>query len=115
MTERLDVHAPHDGVRVIAITGEITSESENLLMDAYERASADGVTAIILDLSALGYMNSGGIGLLVMLLVRAQRQGQRVLGYGLSEHYRHIFELTRLDEAIAIHHDKQTALAAALP
>ncbi len=45
-------------------------------------------------------MNSGGIGLLVMLLVRAQRNRQRVLAYGLSEHYRQIFELTRLDEAV---------------
>ena len=33
-------------------------------------------------------MNSGGIGLLVTLLVRAQRQRQRVLAFGLSDHYR---------------------------
>ena len=58
-------------------------------------------------------MNSGGIGLLVMLLVRAQRQGQRVLAFGLSEHYRQIFELTRLDEAIGIHGTRAEALAAA--
>ena len=45
-------------------------------------------------------MNSGGIGLLVTLLVRAQRQHQQVLAYGLSDHYRQIFELTRLDEAV---------------
>ncbi len=58
-------------------------------------------------------MNSGGIGLLVTLLVRAQRQRQRVLAYGLSEHYRQIFELTRLDEAIGIHDTEDEALAAA--
>lgn len=59
------------------------------------------------------YMNSGGIGLLVTLLVRAQRQRQRVLAYGLSDHYRQIFELTRLDEAVGIHDTEQDALAAA--
>ena len=58
-------------------------------------------------------MNSGGIGLLVTLLVRAQRQRQRVLAYGLSDHYRQIFELTRLDEAIGIHDSEDEALAAA--
>ena len=48
-------------------------------------------------------MNSGGIGLLVTLLVRAQRGGVRLLASGLSEHYREILSLTRLDEAIEIH------------
>lgn len=82
-------------------------------MDAHDRACVDGVTAIILDFTGLQYMNSGGIGLLVMLLVRAQRVGQQVQAFGLSEHYRQIFELTRLDEAIAIHASQAEALAAA--
>jgi anti-sigma B factor antagonist len=45
--------------------------------------------------------------------VRANRNHQRMLAYGLSEHYRQIFELTRLDEAIAIHETEDAALAAA--
>ena len=57
----------------------------------------------MLNFTGLDYMNSGGIGLLVTLLVRAQRQRQRVLAFGLSDHYRQIFELTRLDEAVGIH------------
>ena len=51
-------------------------------------------------------MNSGGIGLLVTLLVRAQRGGVRLLATGLSDHYRQILALTRLDEAIEIHDDE---------
>ena len=69
--------------------------------------------AIVLDFRGLDYMNSGGIGLLVTLLVRVQRQGQRLLAFGLTEHYRQIFELTRLDEAIGIHDTEAAALTAA--
>jgi anti-sigma B factor antagonist len=98
--------------RAIDIEGDITAQSEEVLMDAYVRASGDGVTAIILDFTALDYMNSGGIGLLVTLLVRAQRQHQQVLAHGLSDHYRQIFELTRLDEAVAIRDSEAEALAA---
>ena len=58
-------------------------------------------------------MNSSGIGLLVTLLVRANRMHQQLLACGLSEHYRQIFDLTRLDEAIAIHEDEAAAIAAA--
>ena len=58
-------------------------------------------------------MNSSGIGLLVTLLIRVNRQKQRLLTYGLSEHYQHIFELTRLNEAIGMYDSEDAALAAA--
>jgi len=108
-----EVREPSGPVRVIDIQGDITAASEDVLMEAYARASDDGVHAIVLGFTGLDYMNSGGIGLLVTLLVRAQRQHQRVLAYGLSEHYRQIFELTRLDEAMSIHDSEDEALAAA--
>jgi anti-sigma B factor antagonist len=108
-----DVREVSEATRVIVITGDITAQSEDVLMDAYARANGDGVRAVVLDFSALDYMNSGGIGLLVTVLVRAQRQHQRVLAYGLSDHYRQIFELTRLDEAVGIHDSEDEALAAA--
>ena len=98
---------------VIDIAGDITAQSEEVLRDAYARANQPGVRAVVLNFSGLDYMNSGGIGLLVMLLVRAQRQHQRVVAFGLSDHYRQIFELTRLDEAIEIHDDEMAAVAAA--
>jgi anti-sigma B factor antagonist len=97
----------------IAIQGDITSGTEPALMDAYTRASDAATRTIVLDFSDLAYMNSGGIGLLVTLLVRVQRQGQRLLAFGLSEHYRQIFELTRLDDAIGVHDTAAAALAAA--
>ena len=112
-TTSFDVREISEVTRVIAITGDITAQSEDVLMEAYARASGDGVKAIVLDFSGLDYMNSGGIGLLVTLLVRAQRQHQKVLAYGLSDHYRQIFELTRLDEAVGIHDSEENALAAA--
>jgi anti-sigma B factor antagonist len=112
-TTTFDVREASEGARVIDITGDITAQSEDVLMDAYGRASGEGVQIIVLNFTGLEYMNSGGIGLLVTLLVRAQRQGQRVLAYGLSEHYKQIFELTRLDEAVGIHESEDDALAAA--
>ena len=57
-------------------------------------------------------MNSSGIGLLVTLLIRTNRQKQRLIAYGLTEHYQQIFELTRLNEAISIYQSEAEALAA---
>lgn len=108
----MNVRRPSSQASVIDIQGEINAAAENLLMDAYTQASGEGVRAIILNFSGLEYMNSSGIGLLVTLLIRAQRQKQSLLACGLSDHYRQIFELTRLNEAILIYPTEAEALAA---
>jgi len=100
------------GASVIAIRGEVTGFAEEVLMDAYNAASEKDGRVIILDFTGLEYMNSTGIGLLVTLLIRAQRQQQRLLACGLSDHYRQIFDLTRLNEAIGIYDSPAEALAA---
>jgi len=98
------------GVRVIDIVGEITGFSEEALRDAHEKAAADEARAVILNFVELEYMNSGGIGLLVTTLIRAQRSGHVLCAYGLSDHYREIFSLTRLDEAIEIFDNEAAAI-----
>jgi anti-sigma B factor antagonist len=109
-TTTIEVHRLSPTVSTIAIKGDITSGTEAPLMDAYTTASTSEARTIVLDFSGLDYMNSGGIGLLVTLLVRVQRQGQRLLAFGLSEHYRQILTLTRLDEAIGIYETQAAAL-----
>jgi anti-sigma B factor antagonist len=111
-TVSMNVRRVDDATSVIEIRGDVTAASEDPLMDAYAQATEGGVRAVLLDFSGLEYMNSGGIGLLVTLLVRANRLKQRLLACGLSDHYRQILELTRLDEAISIYGNEAEALAA---
>jgi anti-sigma B factor antagonist len=96
---------------IIDIKGEISAFAEDTLMEAYAEASTPTTRTIILNFDGLEYMNSSGIGLLVTLLIRANRQKQRLLAFGLSEHYKHIFELTRLNEAIGIYDSEAEVLA----
>ncbi len=96
---------------ILDIHGEVTGFGENALMDAYTQASNQGARTICLNFTDLEYMNSSGIGLLVTLLIRIQRQKQRLSAFGLSDHYLQIFELTRLNEAIGIYSSEAAALA----
>ena len=85
---------------MLDIEGELTGGGEEALMEAYATASATGAKTIGLNFDELEYMNSSGIGLLVTLLIRVQRNKQTLVAIGLSDHYQQIFELTRLNEAI---------------
>jgi anti-sigma B factor antagonist len=109
----MDVRRVNNDASVIDIQGELTAFAEEVLMDAYNQASDGKVRAIILNFEGLEYMNSSGIGLLVTLLIRVNREKQRLLTYGLSEHYRSIFQITRLDDAIGIHDSEEEAIEAA--
>jgi anti-sigma B factor antagonist len=97
---------------IIDIQGEVSAFAEDTLMEASAEASTPTTRAIILNFSELEYMNSSGIGLLVTLLIRVNRQKQHLMAFGLSDHYRRIFELTRLNEAIGIYDSEADVLAA---
>jgi len=105
------IRKPVPEVSVIDLQGEVTGQVENALMDAFAEASNGTTKTIILNFNKLEYMNSSGIGLLVTLLIRTQRQKQDLVAYGLSEHYQEIFTLTRLDETIGIYGSEEEALA----
>lgn len=99
-------------VSIIDIEGEVSAGAEHTLMDAYAQIDSQSTRAILLNFSQMEYMNSSGIGLLVTLLIRVNRQKQQLLAYGLSEHYQHIFKLTRLSDVIHLYATEQDALAA---
>ena len=107
----IQVRAATPTTAILDIHGEVTGFGETALMDAYTLASNGGARTICLNFTDLEYMNSSGIGLLVTLLIRIQRQKQQLVAYGLSDHYLQIFELTRLNEAIGIYDSEAAALA----
>jgi anti-sigma B factor antagonist len=109
----MQVRKPSETISIIDINGEVTAFAEDALMEAYTEAGAAPTRVVVLDFSDLEYMNSSGIGLLVTLLIRINRQRQRLIAFGLSEHYRHIFELTRLNDAIGLYASEAEAINAA--
>ena len=109
----MKVRPAANGAAIIDIQGELTAFADKVLMETYNEASKDGAKAIILNFENLEYMNSSGIGLLVTLLIRTNRAKQKLLTYGLTDHYKQIFELTQLSDAIGVHDTEAEALQAA--
>jgi|SRR5437016_4869602 anti-sigma B factor antagonist len=109
----MNVRQTSSTISIIDIQGDLSATAENILMDAYARASVPTTRALLLNFAGLSYMNSSGIGLLVTLLIRINRQKQHLLCYSLSEHYQHIFALTRLSDVIKLYDTEGEALLAA--
>jgi anti-anti-sigma factor len=100
-----------DGLTVLDLHGDIDSGADEALERAYAAAREESGGTLLLNFADVQYINSTGIALIVGLLARARKQGRRVLSAGLSEHYREIFEITRLADFMELYPDEASAVA----
>jgi anti-anti-sigma factor len=96
-----------DGTAVIELRGEIDGSARDALGAAY--AEGAGSAAVLLDFAAVDYINSTGIALIVGLLARARADACPVAARGLTQHYREIFEITRLSDFMTILADEPSS------
>jgi len=92
-----------NGATVIDMPAHIDISTEATLDTAYSELAPKG--ALLLNFTA------SGIALIVGMLARARKEGRAVAAYGLSDHYREIFEVTRLADFIGLFPNEQAAVA----
>ena len=90
-----------DGGPVLELVGDIDAGAEAALQTAWDAAAA-GARHVVLDFARTSYINSTGIALIVQLLANARARGITLTARGLSDHYRTIFEITRLADFMTI-------------
>ena len=102
-----------DGVAVVDLTGDLNSSAEEALNEAYARATGSGADSVVLNFERAQYINSTGIALIVGLLAQARTNRVHVKAFGLSDHYREIFEITRLADFMTIADNEERAVSGA--
>jgi anti-anti-sigma factor len=99
-----------DSMAIIDLKGDINRSAEGAVNAAYEEAAGSGASQVLLNFTQVGYINSTGIAVIVAVLARSRKEGRTLISCGLSEHYREIFEITRLSDFMTIFSDETTAL-----
>jgi anti-sigma B factor antagonist len=100
------------GPPVLRLRGQLDGAAADTLRAAYAEVAASSPGAVVLDFTEVSYINSTGIAVIVGVLGAAQAGGVEVRVCGVSDHYRHIFEITRLAAFVPIFEDEGTAVAA---
>ena len=80
---------------------------------AYDEATRTGTGDVTLNFEDTKYINSTGIALIVGLLAQARAHDVGVKAVGLTDHYREIFEITRLADFMTITDDEERAVTGA--
>src|SRR6056297_3212676 len=91
----------HDGTR-LALAGRVDRDAEDELLATFVTAAEVGAQRVVLDFQDASYINSSGLAAIVALLADARDRGIAVAARGLTSHYRHLFEITRLTDLIEV-------------
>jgi anti-anti-sigma factor len=97
-------------VAVIDMVGDVNARAEGSLDAAWAEAVREPPEAVVLNFERTGFINSTGIALIVGLLAAARARSIPIRAYGLTPHYREIFEITRLADFLAINPDEDSAV-----
>jgi len=101
------------GTAVVDLPAQIDSTAEHTLNDAYAAAAAHGAKTFLLNFGGVEFLSSTGIALIVGILARARKDGRTITAASLSDHYKEIFEITRLADFMTIYADEKAALGGA--
>ena len=92
-------------VGVIEMSGQVNRHAEEAVNQAYDAVTVNGVKSIDLRFEDVEYINSTGIAVIVGVLARARKDGLSVAAHGLTDHYKHVFQITRLSDFMTIEDD----------
>jgi anti-sigma B factor antagonist len=98
-----------DGVTLVTATGEIDLASAPAL--AEELSLAGQAPLVLLDLSAVTFMDSSGLRVLLAAHTKAVKSASRLRLYGIRRAVRKPLEITGIAEILDIHETQAAALA----
>jgi anti-sigma B factor antagonist len=96
---------------VVVMSGTVNRAAKQDLEAAYEEAAANP-GQVLMDFRGVDYINSTGIAVIVGVLAMARAEDREVGAFGLTEHYREVFNITRLSDFMTIYDDETAAVAA---
>lgn len=112
MEEDFKIQVDHEKekVPVIYISGEITSEADEEIINAYDSIPDEKYSRIIIDFAETAYINSAGIATLISLITKASENHGKIEFSGLNSHFRKVMDIVGLTDFVIIHENLDQAL-----
>jgi anti-sigma B factor antagonist len=98
-----------DGYAVVALAGRLTATGAPLLRKAVTDLVASGDSRIVIDMAALQFVDSSGLGALVGALKSARVAGGDLRIAAVPEAVRTVLHLTNLDRVLRDHPTPESA------
>lgn len=111
MADDFSIKVDSDGViPVIHIAGEITSEADEEIINAYAIVPENKKSKVIINFEKTSYINSAGIATLISLITKASESQGKIEFAGLNSHFRKVMDIVGLTDFVLIHDNLEQAL-----
>ncbi len=97
-------------ITLMDIQGDITALSEPYLNEAYQKATDQGASRILLKIDKDAYINSGGIAVLIQILALTKQNKQHIGITGITDHFEKIFNMVGITKFATIYPSVEDAL-----
>jgi anti-sigma B factor antagonist len=113
MPVSLTIEKLPEATAVATLSGHLTLGTSLKVADSQiHGAISEGVTRIVLDLTAVDYMDSAGLGMLVYVYGTLREKNGTVRLCGVSHRLLSLLQLTKTDTFLAIDQSRDESLAA---
>jgi len=99
-----------DDVSILQIKGDVTAVTGESIEEAYQRVTTAGAKKMLFYFDQDGYINSGGIAILIGIASESRKNEQRMRITGLSPHFQKIFNMVGLTKYTEIFPTEELAL-----
>lgn len=99
-----------NGIALLKITGEIIVENRHILKEAIKEELNNDKINFVLDFSEMKYIDSAGLGILVIQNKKVQEAGGKIKVANLSKDIKSLFSLTHLDKAFELFNSVDEAM-----
>ena len=109
----MDLDIQNDGgVTIITVQGDLViGDAETSFKKAVIRLIEEGRVNLLIDLSAVGFLDSSGLGALVRALTNTQKEGGQTKLLNAGPQIRKLLQMTKLDSVFEIHEDMERAVS----
>jgi len=109
----MELTTREDGeITILTVTGDLViGEPETTFKKAITRLLEEGRVNLLVDLSAVGFLDSSGLGALVRALTLAQKEGGSAKLLHAGPQVRKLLQMTKLDSVFEIHEDLEGAVS----
>ena len=106
----IDVSSAEDGVKIVALRGELDFDESPAFAQVLGELRADGEREIVIDLAGLTFIDSSGISVLVAAARASEEDRGALVVIAPTPHVKRVFEIVSLSELVAVEPGLEGAL-----
>ncbi|MBD2662933.1 stage II sporulation protein [Richelia sinica FACHB-800] len=105
----------NETVRIVSLSGSFNTNSSSVFQQDIDKLIASGAKFVLIDCQGVTFMDSSGLGALVLAFKKLQDAGIKMAICSINEQVRILFELTNMDNIFEIFPTQEAFQKVAIP